>query len=176
MAAPEYVPTDPTARVRSYTSSPRRPESWVADRPGDLHEGQPRGDRFGAPGPDLGFALKIARTFDDRLRLQDGESHHDVVGGCVQVAMKRASLFGRAPVVHDLTVAFTVWGYLDEAPDPELVAVRRRMFEGVGHAAHHYVELRAVVDAVPEATLRLAPAQLEAAHRADWRSLLDLPG
>ena len=28
--------------------------------------------------------------------------------------LKRASLFGRAPVVHDLTVAFTLWGFLDD--------------------------------------------------------------
>jgi hypothetical protein len=148
----------------------------VADRPGDLADGQPRGERLGAPGPDLGFALKIARTFDDALRLAEGESHHDVVGGCVAVAMKRSSLFGRAPVVHDLTVAFTVWGFLDDPADAELVAVRRRLFEGVGHAAHHYVELRQVVDAVPDATLRLTPERVAAAHAADWRGLLDLPG
>ena len=173
MAAPEYVPTDPLARLRAYRSNPRRPEPWTADRPGEIQGEQPRGDRFGSPGPDLGFALKIARTFDDRLVLVDGEDHHDVVGGCVAVAMKRSSLFGRAPVVHDLTVAFTVWGFLDTAPD-DLVAERRVRFEGVGHAAHHYVALRGVVDAVPEATLALTPGQVTEAHRADWRSLLDL--
>jgi hypothetical protein len=90
--------------------------------------------------------------------------------------MKRSSLFGRAPVVHDLTVAFTVWGYLDADAAPDLVAVRRRWFEGVGHPAHHYVALRQVVDAVPEATLRMTPAQVTEAHRADWRTLLALPG
>lgn len=175
MAAPEYVPTDPMARVRSYSSSPRRPEAWVADRPGDLTDGQPRGERFGAPGPDLGFALKIARTFDDRLHLAEGEDHHDVVGGCVAVAMRRASLFGRAPVVHDLTVAFTLWGYLDAEPPAELLVLRHKVFAGVGHAAHHYVALRALVDAVPEETLRMTPAQVAEAHAADWRSLFDLP-
>ena len=58
----------------------------------------------------------------------------------------------------------------------DLVELRRRWFEGVGHAAHHYVELRGVVDSVPDATLRMTPAQVTEAHRADWRSLLDLPG
>jgi hypothetical protein len=176
MAAPEYVPTDALARVRAYRSNPRRPESWVADRPGDLVDGQPRGDRFGTPGPDLGFALKIANGFHDQLHLTEGESHHDVEAGGVAVAMKRSSRFGRAPVVHDLTVAFTLWGFLDAAPDPELVAVRRRLFEGVGHAAHHYVELRQLVDSVPDATLRMTPAQVAAAHASDWRGLLELPG
>ncbi len=174
MAAPDYVPTDPMARLRSYSSSPRRPESWVADRPGDLDHGQPRGEGFGAPGPDLGFALKIARTFDDRLHLAEGEDHHDVVGGCVAMAMRRASLFGRAPVVHDLTVAFTLWGFLDGGAPDELVARRRTAFEGVGHAAHHYVELRALVDSVPEATLQMTPARVTEAHQADWRGPLGL--
>lgn len=175
MAAPEYVPTDQLARLRAYRSNPRRPEPWRADRPGEIEGEQPRGDRFGAPGPDLGYALKIAPTFHDRLHLAEGEDEHDVVGGCVAVAMKRSSLFGRAPVVHDLTVAFTVWGYLDADPPADLVELRRRCFEGVGHAAHHYVELRELVDMVPDDTLRLTPAQVAEAHRADWRTLLDLP-
>lgn len=175
MAAPEYVPTDSMARVRAYRSNPRRPEPWMATRPGEVDGDQPRGDRFGSPGPDLGFALKIARTFDDQLHLTPGEDHDDVVGGCVAVAMKRSSLFGRAPVLHDLTVAFTVWGFLDADPDPALVELRRRSFEGVGHAAHHYVALRDLVDSVPDTTLRMTPVQVAEAHRADWRSLLDLP-
>jgi len=176
MAAPEYVPHDQMARVRTYTSSPRRPEPWLATRPGEIDGEQPRGERFGAPGPDLGFALKIARTFEDRLHLADGEHLHDVVGGCVAIAMRRSSLFGRAPVVHDLAVAFTVWGFLDPEPPADLVELRRRWFEGVGHAAHHYVALRDVVDSVPEATLRMTPDQVAVAHRTDWRGLLHLPG
>lgn len=176
MAAPEYVPQDQMARVRAYRSNPRRPEPWLATRPGEIQGEQPRGERFGAPGPDLGFALKIAHTFADRLHLTEGEDHHDVVGGCVAIAMKRSSLFGRAPVVHDLTVAFTVWGFLDADPPADLVELRRRWFEGVGHAAHHYVELRQVVDSVPEATLRMTPQQVADAHRTDWHALLQLPG
>lgn len=171
MAAPEYVPTDPTARVRAYRSNPRRPEPWVADRPGEV-DFQPRGERLGDPGPDLGFALKIARTFDDRLQLADGEDHHDVVGGCVAVAMRRSSIYGRAPVLFDLELAFTIWGYLDPAADAALVEYRRPRFEGVGHAAHHYVELRELVDSVPEATLRLTPSGAADAYAADWREAL----
>ncbi|NLV55425.1 MAG: hypothetical protein GXY13_07430 [Acidimicrobiales bacterium] len=172
MAAPQYVPTDPVARVRAYRSNPRRPEPWWADRPGEL-EFQPYGDRLGDPGPDLGFAYKIARTFEPRLRLHDGEHRHDVVGGCVAVAMRRASIYGRAPVVHDLELAFTIWGYLDPTPDPALVEHRRTLFEGVGHVAHHYVELRDLVDSVPEDTLRLDPDDAARAYAADWRATLD---
>ena len=174
MAAPEYVPNDARARLRAYRSNPRRPESWHADRPGDLPDGQPRGERFGSPGPDLGYALKIARSFDDRLRLADGEHRDDAVAGCVALAMKRSSLFGRAPVIHDLTVAFTVWGFLDDDPADDLLALRRKAFEGVANP-HHYVVLRDLVDAVPLSTLRLTPARATEAHRVGWRSLFDLP-
>ena len=42
------------------------------------------------------------------------------------------------------------------------------------HNPHHYAEQRAIVDAVPESTLRMAPQAVADAHRSDWRSLLDL--
>jgi hypothetical protein len=79
--------------------------------------------------------------------------------------MKRASLFGRAPTVHDLTVAFSLWGYLGVAP-PELVERRRELFAGVGHA-HHYMERRAIVDGVPEDLLRLPHAEVAALPATD---------
>src|SRR3954462_15719101 len=103
------------ARVRAYRSTPRRPERWIADRPGDMDE-QPRGDRLGTPGPDLGYALKLIRQFEGKLHLDPGENTDDVVAGCVAIAMKRASLFGRAPTVHDIRMALTLWGYLDDSP------------------------------------------------------------
>ena len=93
--------------------------------------------------------------------------------GCVGVALKRASLFGRAPVIHDLTVAFTVWGFLDPSPPAELVSLRRGLFEGAANQ-NHYPQQRAIVDAVPESTLRLTPEQVAERYRSDWRSLLDV--
>jgi hypothetical protein len=93
----------------------------------------------------------------------------------VAVALKRASLFGRAPVIHDLTVALTIWGFLDAEPAQELVELRKGLFEEVWHP-HHYAELRRIVDLVPAATLRLVPGYLAVAHRSDWRALLgELP-
>ena len=171
MAAPEYVPIDPVADPRSYRSPPRRPESWVTDRPAEVAPtGQPRGERLGNQGPDQGYALRLVRQFDDRLILQPGEDKHDVVAGCLGLALKRASLFGRAPVVHDLTVAFTVWGFLDETPDPDLVGLRRDLFEGAGHT-HHYTLQRAIVDTLPESTLRRSHDQVAAEYANDWRAL-----
>jgi hypothetical protein len=174
MAQPEYVPMKPTNAPRSYESPPRRPEPWVADRPGEVVDtGQPRDTRLGNQGPDQGYALKLVRQFEGKLHLQEGEHAEDAEAGCIAVALKRASLFGRAPVIHDLTLAFTIWGFLDASPDPELVEVRRRMFAEVRNP-HHYPEQRAIADAVPEPTLRMSHTAVADAHRAGWRALLDL--
>ena len=171
MAAPEHVPVDRTRPVRGYESPPRLADPWRADRPAEVVEhGQPEGDRFGHQGPDQGYALRLARHFEGKLTLTPGEHERDALAGAVAVGLKRASIFGRAPVVHDLTIALTVWGFLGEAP-AELVALRKKLFEEVAHP-HHYAELRRLVDLVPEATLRQTPSQVTAAHAADWRSLL----
>jgi hypothetical protein len=157
MAAPDYVPTPTDDKARVYTSPPWRPESWMADRPAEIDGRQPEGPRLGVPGPDQGYALKLANQFRGRLVLATGEDEDDAIAGCLAVALRRAALFGRAPMVHDLTSAFALWGFLAEA-SPELVAARREVFAGVGHL-HHYMERRAVVDAVPEELLRLPHAQ-----------------
>jgi hypothetical protein len=167
MAAPEYVPQPKDDHPRVYESPPWRAEPWFADRPGDLRGPQPHGPRLGYPGPDQGFALLLARRFEGRLVLGPGEDENDVIAGCVEIANKRASLAGRAPVIHDLTVAFTVWGYLAEA-DPELVRLRKRYFQAVANPLH-YSERRRVVDVVPVAVLQMSPADLQKAVANDPR-------
>jgi len=175
MAAPEHVPVDGNQPVRGYESPPRRPQPWLPDRPAEVVEdGQPRGQRLGNQGPDQGYMLSLARRFEGQLTLTPGEHEKDALAGSVGVALKRASLFGRAPVVHDLTVALTIWGFLGDAPQ-DLVDLRTSLFEEVWHP-HHYAELRRVVDLVPDATLRMDPAQLAEAHHNGWRALLgELP-
>lgn len=171
MAAPEYVPTDPTAPP-SYRSPAVVPEPWRPGRPASVGVTQPTGPGFGHQGPDQGYALTLTRLFTDRVRLAPGEDLDDVMAGAVQIALKRASAYGRAPVVHDVEVGLRVWGYLDDAP-ADLVAERRARFEGIGDP-HHWRELRAVVDAVPETALRQSREAVTAAHRAGWRDLLVL--
>ena len=78
--------------------------------------------------------------------------------------MRRASLYGRAPVMHDLRIAFTIWGFLDPPRRPSWSTIRRPLFEGVADSLHHYEELRALVDSVPEATLRLTPDQVRSSY------------
>lgn len=175
MAAPEYVPQKTVRSDKAYTSPPWRPDRWMPERPGEIvtHGRQPQGGALGVQGPDQGYALKLANLFRGKLHLQPGEREDDALTGGLLVAMRRASLFGRAPVVHDLTIGLTVFGFLDESPDAELVAWRRPRFAEVS-SSHHYVEARALASSVPDEVLRLAPAQVAERHRADWRSLLVL--
>ncbi len=165
MAAPDYVPPTQADAPRQPLSIPpgRR---WTATRPADLQHGQPIGPRLGRPGPDQGYAFKLAERFHGRLRLAEGEHEEDVVAGTVAVALRRASMFGRAPVIHDLELAFGLFGYLDDAPH-DLVTWRRALLAG---AAHQYWEQREVVDTVPSETLRLTPAQVRS-RLHEWKTL-----
>jgi hypothetical protein len=172
MAAPKFTPVVPTDEPRAYGSPDHVPASWTPDRPGEIEGFQPRGARLGAPGPDQGFAIKIANSLRPKLRVGDGENIDDVVQGCLGVALRRASLFSRAPVVHDLDIAFTIWGFYDDAPPSDLVALRTEMFEGLRLVGHHYSEGREVVDLVPEETLLMTPAEIASRYPAGWRELL----
>ena len=170
MAAPRFAPTPVIETARSYSSPPTVARSWTPGRKAEIEGFQPQGEQLGFQGPDQGFALTIAEGFRSRLRLHDGEHADDAIRGCLGIALRRASLFSRAPVVHDLTIAFAMWGFLGAAP-ADLVEARRGLFSGLAHP-HHYTEARALVDMVPEATLRMTPAQVEAASPAQWRSLV----
>jgi hypothetical protein len=170
MSAPKSAPAG--ERASTYYHSPDVvPGRWDPDRPGIVDGLQPSGPRLGAQGPDQGFALTIANRLAPRLHLQERERRDDAVRGCVGIALRRASLFSRAPVVHDLTVAFTIWGYFDDEPPADLLERRRELFEGVGNVNHHYAEGRAIADLVPESTLRSTPEQVAMAYPDRWREL-----
>ena len=172
MSAPPYVPTPAGEKPRRYESPPWRSDSWVDDRPAHL-AGQPSGPRLGSQGPDQGFVLRLFEHVDDEIVLAEDEHRADVVAGCAAVALKRASLFGRAPVIHDVRVALTVWGHLAEAP-AELVERRKPLF-AEAHHIHHYMQVRAIADQVPAEVLRLTPAQVTQQATTDWRALLTTP-
>ncbi len=180
MAAPDFVPTEPTQKLRVYTSPPRREDSWTGDRPGDYAGPPPKGPSLGTTGPDAGYAYKLVRQFDDRLHLGDVD-RSDAVAGAVAVAMRRAALVGRAPIVHDLAVAFTVFGFFDPTPDPALVRARGKAFAQI-ESHHHYSERRQVVDAVSEEALRQPHGSIADRYQAGWRdqfvdgSILTDPG
>ena len=143
----------------------------MADRPGDLPGGQPRGTALGTAGPDQGYAYRLVHLFDDRLHL-NGVDRDDAVSGCVALAMKRSALYGRAPVVHDLTAAFTIYGFLDQNPPAELASMRATMFAEI-KSSHHYFERREVVDRVKDEALMQAHGAIEQQYQSDWRELFN---
>jgi hypothetical protein len=169
MTQPDYVPITESDQVRR-TDVLRTPEPWSQDRPAELVGARrPSGRMTGTPGPDQGYALSLAGRFEDRLVLAEGETAEDAIAGCVGVALRRAAVFGRAPVAQDLELAFTLWGFLGGAP-PDLVEHRRRLFQG---ASHHYWDQRAISEKVPESTLRMTPAQV--AENVDgWAGLVEV--
>jgi len=158
MAAPRFSPVGPIDTSRGYSSPDVVPDSWTPDRPGDLAGPQPIGERLGSQGPDQGYALKLAELVRPDVIVQPGESVDDALVGIVATAMRRASLFGRAPVIHDLRLAQRIWGFADASPPASLLAARQNLFDGLARG-HAYDQTRALVDTVPEATLRATPAR-----------------
>ena len=170
MTQPSFVPIVEADQVRPAYQL-QVPSIWTQSRPSELRgTSQPPGRQLGSPGPDQGFALKLARRFEDRLVLVERESGEDAIAGCTAVAMRRCARFGRAPAVYDLTFAFTLWGFLGGAPE-DLIEARGPLFRS---ASHHYLAQRAIADAVVEETLRLTPEGV-AERIGEWRELLVLP-
>jgi hypothetical protein len=154
MTQPTFVPISEADQVR-----PARhlhvPGSWTTSRPAELRAPTAiRGRNLGTPGPDAGFALRLARRFAHDLKLTEGESEHDVLVGTALIGARRAALFGRGPSIYDVELALALWGSLVDAP-AALVAARRRAFASV---SHDYVAQRALVDSIPEEDLGLTPA------------------
>ncbi len=167
MTQPPHVPLQDTDRVRPSSLLPA-PRAWYQGRPGEQDGlGPPVGPRFGSTGPDLGYGLKLAHRLAGRLEVPAGEHREDAVAGCFACGTRRSAYFGRAPVIHDMEWAYTLWGYLGGAPD-DLVAWRAGLFRG---AAEHYWDQRQIVDAVRPETLPLTPAQVRDRLPA-WKELL----
>lgn len=158
MTQPTFVPIAEADQVR-----PARhlhvPGPWTQSRPGEVvGPVRARGRDIGTPGPDQGFALRLAHRFEHELQLGEGETEHDLLTGVALIAAKRAALFGRAPCIYDVQFALNLWGLLAEVP-PELRERRRAAFSSV---AHDYVAQRELVDSVPEEILRLSPEEARA--------------
>jgi hypothetical protein len=128
-------------------------KGWYADRPGDLEAGQPTGELLGRPGPNIGYALTLAERTRDKLAIGQHESIDDSLAVVAELAMKRAASFGRAPVMPDVDIASTLLGYKGEV-DPAFVEWRSHALHG---AHHEYDRRRTIVDAVPDAVLRMPP-------------------
>jgi hypothetical protein len=161
------MPTDPFV-APSLDDAPRQEQNvapgvhlpaarpWRADRPGDLHGGQPHGELLGMPGPNIGYALTLAARARDRLTLAPHEHAADAVAVVGEVAMERAASYGRAPVMTDVEGAALLLGY-QGGVDADFAAWRTVAVAG---AAHEYPRRRAICDAVDLDALRLQPQAL----------------
>jgi hypothetical protein len=115
---------------------------WIPDRPGELTgTGAPWGGAFGMPGPDAGYALRLAAGRE--LLLADHEHRADANVAVAGVAAARASLFGRGPTKGDVDAAIVVLGYDTET---EFGAVRA---EAIGGSAHHPDRIRHLIAGIP---------------------------
>jgi hypothetical protein len=162
------MPTDPFVSEGSVAAPRNEPNlaagvslpparNWRADRPGDLVDGvQPHGALFGAPGPNVGYALGLVHRASARFVLAPHEHREDAEAAVAAVAMKRAASFGRAPIAADVECAALVLGYAG-TPDPVLVAWRTA---AVGGSHHSYAARQRVCDAILIEELRLAPKAL----------------
>ena len=170
MSAPKFVPVATIGAFREGEELPPSGE-WRSDRPAEVAAHQPKRRGMGTPGPDQGYALKLANSFHGKLELVEGEHEHDVILGCLGIALRRASTFGRSPVIHDLDLAFAVFGFTGEGATPEdLIRFRTPKFEAAGH---HYEVQRELADLVPETTLRMTPAAVkQTVAFGEWRSLV----
>ena len=172
MTQPTFVPISEADQVR-----PARhlhvPGAWTTSRPAELGTPTaPRGRFVGTPGTDAGFALRLAHRFAHDLKLAEGETEHDVLLGCALIAARRAALFGRGPSIYDVQLALALWGFLVDSPPDDLLATRRRAFSSI---SHDYVAQRALVDALPESSLRLTPAEAQA-KLAAGENMVVIPG
>ena len=106
MAAPKFAPVSATQTPRSYESPLHVPAPWLPGRPGEIDGKQPRGASLGNQGPDQGYILTLARVARNKIKVQAGESVDDAIRGSIGIALRRSSMYGRAPVSarHDMGV------------------------------------------------------------------------
>jgi hypothetical protein len=115
------IPLDDLPRA---TLGPAPARRWKASRPGDLHTpgDVPWGGAFGTPGPDTGYALKLAS--DASYELEAGESRTNVESVLLLIMGARASWFGKAPSSDDLAWSLMVLGLDRQEEIPQAVMAR----------------------------------------------------
>jgi hypothetical protein len=170
MAVDPYVPTRPEDAPRHSVAIPPA-VGWKAVRPGDLDPAAARGKGvlFGTPGPDSGYALTLAEQYHGQITAVFPETAHDAESVAAQFAMRRAGVFGRAPVRGDVELGFTLFGWLGDPP-AELVEWRRK---AVARAAHDYARRTTLIETIPEWVVRHRLDDVRA-RMGEWRHLLGL--
>ncbi len=143
--------------------------SWSRPRTGTVtpHDRSAR-HLLGTPGPGQGYALLLVREKASKIVIAEGEHHEDVVIGLSALIGKRATAFGRSPIVYDVDFFVQLFGF-DGTADADLLEFRKMYFKGAGHS---YIVQRQLADAIPESTLKLVPDALSSVK--DWRQLFSV--
>lgn len=124
---------------------PARP--WTGERPGEMTGPDwPSGGRFGRPGPDKGYVLRLVRQAD----FPRDERADEVTAVVGTVAGARAAHYGRAPVMADVRVGLALLGFGVDGDAEALAARRGRILDG---AAHEHTKGQAFVGSVPDEVL-----------------------
>jgi hypothetical protein len=161
---------EPTFEIRAEDRpraelGPAPARRWSASRPGDLHAPSevPWGGGFGTPGPDTGYAHKLAAAAD--VSIGDDENRHNVDAMLVLIMGARASLFGKGPSADDLDYALVLAGLGTREAIPESIigrlAERRRYW--APRVAHSKSQARLFVGGLSAETLRFSVEDLR--HR-----------
>lgn len=134
-----------TAPARGWSASAK---AGVITAPGQV----PRGEGFGTPGPDTGWALRIIHRLEPGL-----ERNLEAV--LVGLMGARAAAFGRAPVRQDLEVAKLLCGIGEGLA----AALTERVNRWVAAVPHERSKGMCAVADVDQAILLLAPDELRRA-------------
>jgi len=109
---PHVSPERDTRYQKTSLPAPRR---WNGARPGEVYA-DPSAVMFGTPGPDQGYVARLLPCIVGQLILPSGMEQRDASQAGISLACRRASLFGRAPMLEDLEVAFLLLGLMGETP------------------------------------------------------------
>jgi hypothetical protein len=115
--------------------------AWRSDKPGLMNSPDqvPTGGRFGTPGPDAGWGLRLVA----KTKLPDDDPR--LIGVVEGLMMARAARVGRAPVPEDIEVALILCGYGYDAPE-DVMERRGRWLAAVPHESRPGSTAAAEVD------------------------------
>lgn len=145
------------------------PKSWKASRPGyvGLAKRKETDMLLGNAGPNVGYAMKLSHRQSGEFFLVDHENRHDVEILIAEIAMRRASNFGRAPMIDDIHFATHLLGY-DDTPTQGEEKWRPALVNGCGHNEHRR---RIIVNSIPQPIIEGEKGQLHEAISGWWEKL-----
>ncbi len=145
------------------TPEPAPARRWRPNRPGDLHAPSqvPWGGAFGTPGPDTGYALKLAS--EAVIEIEAGESRENVESLLVLIMSARASLFGKAPSFNDLRFGLLLLGAhpADQGPPAAPARLAEHRQHWAPRVANDRAAARRLASLLSPPLLRLSVAELQ---------------